>query len=74
MDDLTIRLNTGTPNWEVLDWMRSPGNPHVFSKAQWESLVAAGIDQNEAAAQLVGTGPFTLDGYRNRLVDHERGG
>lgn len=60
LDDLTLRLDTGTPNWEVLDWMRSPGNPHVFSKAQWQSLVGSGIDQNEAAAQLVGTGPFTL--------------
>ena len=61
LDDLTLRLNTGTPNWEVLDWMRSPGNPHVFSKAQWQSLVESGMDQDEAAARLVGTGPFTLE-------------
>ena len=77
-DDLTIELNTGTPNWEVLDWMRSPGNPHVFSKAQWESLVESGIDEDAAGGQLVGTGPFTLADTElglwtlNAVEDHYR--
>ena len=60
VDDYTIELNTGTPNWEVLDWLTAPGNGHVFSKRQWESLVNSGLTEDEAAGQLVGTGPFTL--------------
>ena len=60
LDELTVELNTGTPNWEVLDWFMTPGSGHVFSKAQWESLAASGIGEDAAAAQLVGTGPFAL--------------
>ena len=60
LDDLTLRLDTGKPNWEVLDWMMAPGSGHVFSKAQWKSLVGSGIDEDAAGGQLVGTGPFTV--------------
>ena len=60
LDEYTIELNTGTPNWEVLDWLMTPGSGHVFSRAQWESLVESGTDEDEAVGQLVGTGPFTL--------------
>ena len=59
LDNYTLELDTGVPAWELLRWVQTPGNSHVFSKKQWDTLLET-QSQDEATSQLVGTGPFEM--------------
>ena len=59
LDNYTLELDTGQPSWEVLRWLQTPGNSHVFSKKQFDKLLET-QSQDEATGQLVGTGPFEM--------------
>lgn len=60
LDDQTLELDTGTPSWEVLRWLTTPGSSGVFSKTQWDTLLE---DQtiDEITPQLVGAGPYKME-------------
>ena len=59
LDNYTLELDTGEPAWDVLSWIATPGYGGVFSKKHWDTLIETQT-QDEAASQLVGTGPFEL--------------
>ena len=61
LDDTTLELSTGVPSWQVLPQINIPNccTPWIFSKNQWEQLVAE-VGEDAALAQLVGTGPWEL--------------
>ena len=67
LDDYTIELDTGIPQWDVLVYLATPGvdAPWVVSKRQVEEMVAS-IGLDAANSQLVGTGPW-------EMVDHRTG-
>ena len=62
VDDYTLELDTVIPAPDVLTWIDFPAqnSAWIFSKTQWESLLADGLSHDEALPQLVGTGPWEL--------------
>ncbi len=67
LDDYTVEVNTGTPQWDVLIWLTTPGvdGAWMVSKKQVEELVAE-VGLEASISQVVGTGPW-------ELVDHRSG-
>ena len=59
LDDYTMELDTGEPNYETLSWMVTPGYGRIFSKTHWDKLRET-EDEFTASSLVVGTGPFEL--------------
>ena len=61
LDDHTIEVDTGSPQWDVLIWLTNPGSTGawIVSKSQTEELVES-IGLESANRRLAGTGPWEL--------------
>ena len=57
LDDYTIEVDTGIPQWDVLIWLTNPGSTGawIVSKSQTERLGDT-IGLSEANRLLAGTG------------------
>ena len=67
LDDHTVEVNTGIPQWDIPAWIATPGVDGTFivNKQQVAELIAeVGLDA--ANSQLVGTGPW-------ENTDHQTG-
>ena len=60
-DDYTLEVDTGTPQWDVLNFVTTPGavGAWVVSKKQAEELVGT-VGPDAANSQVVGTGPWEM--------------
>ena len=80
LDDYTIEVNTGTPQWDVLNFITTPGavGAWVVSKKQAEELLDT-MGPEAANTQVVGTGPWEMNENQtgefwkfNAVMDHHR--
>jgi ABC-type transport system substrate-binding protein len=63
VDNHTLKLDIGEPNWQVLVHMQAPwtGAMGIFSKAQFDD-----VEADQMALNCVGTGPF-------EFMEHKQG-
>ena len=80
LGNYTLELDTVTPAPDVLSWLEFPASSSawIFSKKQWDTLRET-LSENDAASQLVGTGPWEVDEISpgdswkfNAVTDHWR--
>ena len=69
LDNYTLELDTVTPAPDVLSWLEFPASSSawIFSKKQWDTLRET-LSENDAASQLVGTGPWEVDEISPRAI------
>ena len=61
VDDYTVELNTGIPQWDILVWTSLPGVEGMWTVSKDQSLALADtIGKQAASPLLVSTGPYEL--------------